>query len=105
MPNFLLCRLRIAIQQCLHRHYEPWRAVTALSAAPVAIRFLDSRQRAMVCYALNRPNLSAASIFAGETHRQRRAAQRGNAIHEHGTGAAGRIVTTALGASKIELLP
>src|SRR5258707_15392010 len=48
MADLFFARLRIAVQQRFHRDHETRCAEAALRAAPVAIGFLDRRQRAVV---------------------------------------------------------
>src|SRR5579859_7659235 len=88
VTNFFLARIRIAVQQRLHRNHEPGRAVAALRPAPVAISFLDRRQRAVLRDALHRGNLRRRLLICSKAHGQRRAAERRNAIDQHRARAA-----------------
>src|SRR6185312_2068375 len=54
VPYIFFRRIRIAVEQRFHRDHEPRRAVAALCSAPVAIGFLDGRQRAVISNTFHR---------------------------------------------------
>src|SRR5712671_6877351 len=51
--DFSLRRIRILGQERLHCHHEAGSAKAALRSTPVAVRFLDRRQTAMLAYAFD----------------------------------------------------
>src|SRR5260370_19730319 len=98
--NISLRRIGILRQQRLHGHDESRRAKTALRAAPIAISFLDRRQTAMLAHALD-----GRDFLLLATRGQQRAGHHRDTIHQHGTGAAGRLIAAALRASEPQILP
>src|SRR5258708_3332143 len=98
-------RLGIFIEQRFHRDHETRSAIAALCSAPIAIGFLDGGERTVLCNAFYRGDLRSAILICGSTHGLHGAAQRRRSVHQDGTGPAGRIIASTLGAGQLQLLP
>src|SRR5205814_10592743 len=96
--NFILVRLWIYREQMLYSHDEARRAETALCAAPIAISLLDRGQAAVFAHAFNGCDLE--SFTTGGQHRARK---HWSAIDLYRASSAGRIVTSALCAGKLQV--
>ena len=85
MPDFLLGRIRIAVQNLFRRHDHARRAESALQPVLVPERFLHGVQLAVHGQAFDGHDVRAVSL-----HREHRAALDGLAVDLDGAGAAQR---------------
>src|SRR6185437_2087930 len=98
MTDFPLGRIRVARKQALHRHNESRSTVAALCSSPIAIRFLNCCQAAMLAHTFDRGDLLLLA-----TGGQQRTGEHGHPIHKHCARAAGRIIAAALGAGEFQI--
>src|SRR5258708_31002006 len=78
-------------------HHEAGGAEAALGASPVAVGFLDCSQRPVLAYAFDGGDLLAFATGGEHGARKHR-----SAVNQHGAGAAGGVVASALGAGEVE---
>src|SRR5580658_7439044 len=80
-------------------HNESRSAIAALRSTPVTIGFLNGGEPSVFTHSLNRRDFLTFTAGRKEGARHHR-----NAVHEHRAGAAGGIVTAALGSGQVDIL-
>src|ERR1700730_4617873 len=99
-PDLRLGRVGVVCQHRFDGHHESRRTEAALRSSPVAIRLLDRGQGPMLAHSLD-----SSDLLAFATGRKQSARHHGDAIDQHRTGAAGRIIAAALRAREFQFLP
>src|SRR5919201_1563573 len=98
VPDVLLARPRVRLEEIERRHQHPRRAEPALQAVVLAECLLERMELAVAHQAFDRDDLGA-----GRLHREHQARPRGFAVHEHRARAADAVLAAHVRAGQREI--